>query len=1013
MAIDPTYQDNVVLKQEAFQNLLTNIKNYPIIDIDYIAETDTDDLHGETIWEHYTDGIPCIKITYGDESSTKGNIIFAENQKRYISERKRAISQAQTVLNELTKRRNRWETVYQENYAIYEDKDNQVQRFISNFDQIENNKTAFLIAGWDLLYLDLNALEVNAPYVIVPTDAVYDANTIYYTRSREYLFKRYEFTYTEGSNTITADVYSGIPSAYQAEMLADWHTKVANGELYTLDANDTGNHIVLTNQLGPELFEYKNILLNKNPYNLVYPGDSYDSNQTYYLRQGSSNTFNEYDGNHVNPSQANYAATEADWRAQVNQRKIYIKDDDTDVARTYNLSYTLLGDRRASLLSTLLSLKNHSSIQDDLEKQEVYQNFIDFITFYNVLVFLDTIGIAGYNADDIAILKEENGSASAIIDALAAENHLDDFNWKTQADAWNTDLQGYYHTFYDRIADIVDTIKEVTNKNLIYIRDQIRNLNYTIIEYNEEINEKQREIDEAWEEINTASAVKYDPVSDEAVYNSEREYYTFNGEDYIPYTDGPALWNNGVQKYVKNDRTMYGYKYVKVGSNIEFYDTYAISNVPFTVPTSQLEKTDTADNQASGTFRITINKHTYEVPIKGFGAISNQPITMSTGDDITLSTTNGDILLSTSNALDHNINFQGNLTGAGSIVTNNGNIFASGGSVAAACYQALRGYAEDSSMGTFVPDNSAGLWYDGSNNRLIRTWNISDDIDNIGLGCYQLVLISGDTEKATNNGTRLGIIGNGSTIEFHTGLPSDSYNTDNNLANLKTGSITIGTSGTSYSLNVNGQNLNDLGSSSDSTKFFRGDKVWSDTLTGTLTLSTEVSGRKHTNTTQPTTGNALFRANGNGYFDGNLKASRVFNAVFNDYAEYRTTINLEPGRVVIDQDDGSLKCANSRLLPGAQIISDTFGSSMGKTDTAQTPLAVAGRVLVYTYQLRENYHAGMAVCSAPNGTVDIMTREEIKEYPDCIVGIVSEIPQYEEWGTDKVKVNGRIWIKVK
>ena len=102
-----------------------------------------------------------------------------------------------------------------------------------------------------------------------------------------------------------------------------------------------------------------------------------------------------------------------------------------------------------------------------------------------------------------------------------------------------------------------------------------------------------------------------------------------------------------------------------------------------------------------------------------------------------------------------------------------------------------------------------------------------------------------------------------------------------------------------------------------------------------------------------------------------------------------------------------------RLQPGAQVISDTYGHLMGGTETATTPIAVAGRVLVYTYQPRENYHAGMAVCSAPDGTVDIMSREEIRDYPDCIVGIVSEIPQYDTWGSDNVNVDGRIWIKVK
>lgn len=145
----------------------------------------------------------------------------------------------------------------------------------------------------------------------------------------------------------------------------------------------------------------------------------------------------------------------------------------------------------------------------------------------------------------------------------------------------------------------------------------------------------------------------------------------------------------------------------------------------------------------------------------------------------------------------------------------------------------------------------------------------------------------------------------------------------------------------------------------------------------------------------------------------NIWAKRVFNAVFNDYAEYRTTIDLTPGHVVIDKDDGSLVCTSARLQPGAQVISDTFGHSMGQTLKATTPIAVAGRALVYTYQPRENYHAGMAVCSAPNGTVDVMTREEIRDYPDCIVGIVSEIPEYETWGSDNVKVDGRIWVRIK
>lgn len=142
--------------------------------------------------------------------------------------------------------------------------------------------------------------------------------------------------------------------------------------------------------------------------------------------------------------------------------------------------------------------------------------------------------------------------------------------------------------------------------------------------------------------------------------------------------------------------------------------------------------------------------------------------------------------------------------------------------------------------------------------------------------------------------------------------------------------------------------------------------------------------------------------------------AQIYGAVWNDYAEFRqTNKQVKPGQCVIDNDDGSVAITNKRLLPGVQIVSDTFGFAIGETDKTKTPLAVSGRVLARTYRDRSEYHAGMAVCSAPNGTVDIMTREEIMMYPDCIVGIVSEIPEYDTWGTGNINVDGRIWIKVK
>ena len=160
----------------------------------------------------------------------------------------------------------------------------------------------------------------------------------------------------------------------------------------------------------------------------------------------------------------------------------------------------------------------------------------------------------------------------------------------------------------------------------------------------------------------------------------------------------------------------------------------------------------------------------------------------------------------------------------------------------------------------------------------------------------------------------------------------------------------------------------------------------------------------------------LVLGNGNTKKDGDngvLVATKVRGAVFNDYAEYRESLVKEPGRCVIETGYGDLELSAKRLQLGGNIISDTFGFSIGETNKAQTPIAVCGRVLAYPNENRELYKPGAAVCSGPDGTISLMTREEIKEWPDAIVGYVSEIPYYDTWGTNNIKVNGIIWIKIK
>ena len=218
-----------------------------------------------------------------------------------------------------------------------------------------------------------------------------------------------------------------------------------------------------------------------------------------------------------------------------------------------------------------------------------------------------------------------------------------------------------------------------------------------------------------------------------------------------------------------------------------------------------------------------------------------------------------------------------------------------------------------------------------------------------------------------------------------------------------TGSATIaGNEGTiNIATSLANTNLNALNG-----KYLRKDQADSTSYTLTLNNTTDL------NSTLTTAQGALI-VKGGVHVAKQLYASKVYNAVWNDYAECRKAETLEPGRVVIEDASGEMKLSSERLQPGGSIISDTYGHSMGYTEECQTPVAVAGRVLSYYDGDISMYTIGAAVSTGPNGTVSLMTREEIMAYPDRIVGIVSEIPSYEEWGPEHIKVNGRIWIKIK
>lgn len=161
--------------------------------------------------------------------------------------------------------------------------------------------------------------------------------------------------------------------------------------------------------------------------------------------------------------------------------------------------------------------------------------------------------------------------------------------------------------------------------------------------------------------------------------------------------------------------------------------------------------------------------------------------------------------------------------------------------------------------------------------------------------------------------------------------------------------------------------------------------------------------------------NSSGTANTNGcYFNG--YSGVLYGAAWNDYAEFRQCKEqFVPGNVVFENGDDTLSISTKRMQRGCSIVSDTYGFAIGETEKAKCPIAVSGRVLAIPYESLEKFknHIGYAVCSGPDGTVSVMTEEEERNYPTCIIGTISAVPEYETWGPNDIKVNNRVWIKIK
>lgn len=93
------------------------------------------------------------------------------------------------------------------------------------------------------------------------------------------------------------------------------------------------------------------------------------------------------------------------------------------------------------------------------------------------------------------------------------------------------------------------------------------------------------------------------------------------------------------------------------------------------------------------------------------------------------------------------------------------------------------------------------------------------------------------------------------------------------------------------------------------------------------------------------------------------------------------------------------------------IASDTHGIAVGLNDEAVTvPLAVAGWALAY---VDKQYEAGTALVNDADGNLTKARWYEKFFFPERLVATYDRKEYNEEWGPDKISVDGRHWVKIK
>lgn len=177
--------------------------------------------------------------------------------------------------------------------------------------------------------------------------------------------------------------------------------------------------------------------------------------------------------------------------------------------------------------------------------------------------------------------------------------------------------------------------------------------------------------------------------------------------------------------------------------------------------------------------------------------------------------------------------------------------------------------------------------------------------------------------------------------------------------------------------------------------------------TGFLKVTdTKVSGQWHTGTSDP---DGTTRLN----YDGYLYATRVYNAWYNDLADFQSLHETEsvfiPGRVYSQSGSGLTLCNENFDKAAVGIASDTFGMGLGKQEGHQVPIAVSGFVLAYV----DRYPIGTPLVSNKQGGLTKAPWWVRLFFPERILATYYKDETYMFIGPNNISVDNRNWVKVK